>query len=124
MASDKETIRAMADHMVALAQLLTEHVTECDPQPVQQPAPAPLPQQNAAPQPVQSGPPEANPDPDWLCPVHRSRRVVPGGVSKRTGNPYQPFARCSEFSCDEKPPRNRESAPARALPPSQSSRLP
>jgi hypothetical protein len=43
----------------------------------------------------------------WTCPVHHGSRVVPAGVSKRTGNTYEAFLACAEPGCDEKPPRAR-----------------
>lgn len=41
----------------------------------------------------------------WVCPQHGTVKVVPGGVSKRTGNPYDPFFSCTEQNCNQKPPR-------------------
>lgn len=58
---------------------------------------------------------DPNPDADWLCPLHGTRRVVPAGVSK-AGRDYPAFAVCSERDCEERPPsarRPRGSAPAR-----------
>ena len=43
--------------------------------------------------------------PRWSCPVHHGSKVVPAGVSKRSGKPYQAFVACSEPGCDQKPPR-------------------
>jgi len=45
------------------------------------------------------------PFPRWSCPVHHGSKVVPAGVSKKTGKPYQAFVACSEPGCNEKPPR-------------------
>jgi hypothetical protein len=39
----------------------------------------------------------------WTCPVHRLVKVVPAGISKKTGKRYAAFEVCPE--CDEKPPR-------------------
>jgi len=39
-----------------------------------------------------------------LCPVHNLEfRLVPAGVSKKTGNPYNAFYACPERGCREKP---------------------
>ena len=40
----------------------------------------------------------------WVCPEHGSRKIVPAGVSKRTGNKYGSFVACAERGCDQKPP--------------------
>ena len=45
------------------------------------------------------------PFPRWSCPIHHGSKVVPAGVSKKTGKPYQAFVACSEPGCNEKPPR-------------------
>ena len=45
------------------------------------------------------------PFPRWSCPIHHSSKVVPAGVSKRTGAKYEAFVACSEPGCNEKPPR-------------------
>ena len=39
----------------------------------------------------------------WTCPTHGLVKVVPAGVSKRTGKAYPAFEVCPE--CDQKPPR-------------------
>lgn len=47
----------------------------------------------------------------WLCPIHRTRKVVPAGVSKKKldkfGQPakYDAFVVCDEQGCEQKPPR-------------------
>jgi len=41
-------------------------------------------------------------DGTWTCPVHQKGRIVPAGVSKRTGKPYNTFWACSEPGCNEK----------------------
>ena len=43
--------------------------------------------------------------PEWVCPTHNEARVVPGGVSKKTGKPYNAFRACPEPFCDEAEPR-------------------
>ena len=43
--------------------------------------------------------------PRWQCPIHHGSKVVPAGVSKKSGKPYQAFIVCSEQGCDQKPPR-------------------
>ena len=42
--------------------------------------------------------------PRWQCPVHHGSKVVPAGVSRKTGKPYSEFIACSEPGCNEKPP--------------------
>lgn len=103
MASDAETIKAMAHHLTQLAQLLLEHVTEA-PQTVQ-----------AAPQAVQVVRPASQAP--WLCPEHGTAKVVPAGVSRKTGVPYDSFTVCGEYGCNRKP--GRDGLPPRAVPPSQ-----
>lgn len=39
---------------------------------------------------------------DWVCPTHGGSRVVPAGVSKRTGKPYPAFKVCVRQDCDQK----------------------
>lgn len=41
----------------------------------------------------------------WLCPIHNDAKIVPAGVSKRTGRPYPAFLACPVAGCDQKPPR-------------------
>ncbi len=39
-----------------------------------------------------------------LCPIHGVQwRVVPAGVSKRSGQPYREFRACAEPGCQERP---------------------
>lgn len=41
-----------------------------------------------------------------LCPIHGTPwKVVPAGVSKKTGKPYDAFQACSTQGCDQRPPR-------------------
>jgi hypothetical protein len=40
----------------------------------------------------------------WACPIHDDSKVVPGGVSKRTGRPYRAFYACPVAGCDQKGP--------------------
>lgn len=42
---------------------------------------------------------------EWVCPVHGTSKVVPAGVSKKTGKPYNAFTACGEQGCNEKPGR-------------------
>ncbi len=42
--------------------------------------------------------------PPWVCPIHHTVKVVPAGVSKRTGAPYEAFLSCTERDCPQKPP--------------------
>lgn len=55
----------------------------------------------------------------WVCPVHGTNKVVPAGISQRTGKPYEAFMACGERGCNEKPPRIAQQAPARAVPASE-----
>lgn len=49
---------------------------------------------------------EEDPNPNWLCPIHGTRKVVPAGVSK-AGRAYPAFAACTERECDQKPSRSQ-----------------
>lgn len=44
---------------------------------------------------------------DWVCPEHGTVKTVPAGVSSKTGKPYEAFQACTEYGCNEKPPRKR-----------------
>ncbi len=55
----------------------------------------------------------------WVCPVHHTSKVVPAGVSQKTGRDYDAFTVCAERDCNEKPPRFAQPAPSRALPASE-----
>ena len=47
-----------------------------------------------------------------ICPKCGSEfKVVPAGVSKRTGKPYQAFTVCSNKECDGRPSGNTYSKP-------------
>jgi hypothetical protein len=50
-------------------------------------------------------PPGAPAPGPWFCPVHRQSKIVPAGVSSKTGKPYSAFWACPEKGCDERPPR-------------------
>jgi hypothetical protein len=40
------------------------------------------------------------------CPVHRQPwKLVPAGISKSTGNPYDAFRACPVRGCTQRPPR-------------------
>lgn len=40
------------------------------------------------------------------CPIHHTPwKVVPAGISKKTGKPYEAFRACSTAGCDQRPPR-------------------
>ena len=41
----------------------------------------------------------------WFCPVHGRSRIVPAGVSQRTGQPYAAFWACPERDCKMRPPK-------------------
>lgn len=39
-----------------------------------------------------------------VCPIHNTPwKVVPAGVSKKTGKPYDAFRACSTQGCDQRP---------------------
>lgn len=42
-----------------------------------------------------------------LCPIHNQPwKTVPGGISKKTGKPYNAFQACPQMGCTEKPPKD------------------
>lgn len=44
--------------------------------------------------------------PATVCPIHKEAwKIVPAGVSKKTGQPYEAFAACPVRGCDQRPPR-------------------
>ena len=44
--------------------------------------------------------------PATVCPTHNAPwKIVPAGVSKRTGQTYDSFAACPIQGCDQRPPR-------------------
>jgi hypothetical protein len=53
----------------------------------------------------------------WVCPDHGSFKVIPAGVSKRTGKAYNAFTVCDETGCNKKPPRgSKKPAPVYVAP--------
>jgi hypothetical protein len=39
-----------------------------------------------------------------VCPIHNEPwKVVPAGISKKTGNPYEAFKACPIRGCDQRP---------------------
>lgn len=64
----------------------------------------------------------ARPDPPYPdgtpeCPVHGADwRLVKGGISKKSGKPFNSFWACSIQGCDEKPPREDRSELVDPLP--------
>ncbi len=40
-------------------------------------------------------------NPGWVCPTHKKNRVIPAGVSNKTGKPYNSFRACPEAFCNE-----------------------
>jgi hypothetical protein len=36
----------------------------------------------------------------WQCPVHHASKIVPAGVSKSSGKPYNAFMSCTERECN------------------------
>lgn len=72
-----------------------------------------------APAPFQFTSPPNDPIP-WVCNVHRRGKVVPAGVSKKTGKPYAAFWACPEQGCEIRPPRGYpvpSTPPVEELPP-------
>lgn len=68
------------------------------PEPVRAPQLAPLP-------PVAAATPQPTAAFDG-CPIHHVPwKVVPAGVSKKTGRPYETFRACTVSGCDQRPPR-------------------
>jgi len=64
---------------------------------------APIQQQVQQPVPYdENGPVGPDPEPEWVCPVHDDVKIVPGGVSRRTGRPYDAFYACPVAGCDQK----------------------
>jgi hypothetical protein len=60
----------------------------------------------ASPRPAAASPPPAAAGhSSWMCPDHGSSKVVPAGVSKKTGKPYSAFIACPEQGCEQRPPR-------------------
>jgi len=49
--------------------------------------------------------PEPTPTTPWLCPVHRTSKIVPAGTSRATGKTYTAFWACTERDCQQRPPR-------------------
>lgn len=37
---------------------------------------------------------------EWICPTHGTSKVVPAGVSSKTGRPYSSFKACGTFGCE------------------------
>jgi hypothetical protein len=82
-------------------------IAETNPTPTLAPVmQSPVPEERFAPIP--------RPGSEWRCPQHGTSRVVPAGISARTGQSYNAFLVCGERGCDQKPPR--APAPARVLP--------
>jgi hypothetical protein len=81
-----------------------------------------------APEPYRAVGPSQQPAPvfapigGWVCPDHGTVRVVPAGVSKRTGQPYQAFMVCDQQGCEQRPPK--PGVPARAVAPSDAGLAP
>lgn len=63
------------------------------------------PQQQAMPQ-IQQYDEEGNATgrPAWVCPMHDDAKIVPAGISKRTGRQYNAFYACPVAGCDQKGP--------------------
>ena len=68
--------------------------------------------------------PQAQPvNGSWRCPVHGGAKLVPAGVSKKTGKAYGAFAACPVQDCPEKEPFHTSPAPV-APPPAYAAPLP
>lgn len=91
----------------ALEQIALEMAS---PTPATAPA-APVPQLFPQPQATQPTPVPSFPAIGWLCPIHGGSKVVPAGVSGKTGKPYTAFLACAERGCDQKPPRVAQQLP-------------
>jgi hypothetical protein len=39
---------------------------------------------------------------EWVCPIHDDSKIVPAGVSRRTGKAYKAFWACPVAGCDQK----------------------
>ena len=49
------------------------------------------------------------PKPSGVCPIHAETwKLIPAGVSKKSGRRYNAFYVCPENGCDEKPSREEE----------------
>lgn len=84
------TVRALNRIAVALEQLALSGLETVTPAPTF----APLPRM----QPILA--------PATVCPTHSAPwKIVPAGVSKRTGQTYESFAACPVQGCDQRPPR-------------------
>src|SRR3990167_7448507 len=45
------------------------------------------------------------------CPIHeKPLKLMPAGISKKSGNPYKAFYACTSFNCKETPPAVNEPA--------------
>lgn len=49
-------------------------------------------------------------DQGWVCPIHGKYRVVPAGVSQRTGKPFNAFKACPERGCEHTEDRDAAKA--------------
>jgi hypothetical protein len=50
--------------------------------------------------------------PAWVCPVHgAAAKLVPAGISRSSGRPYNAFMTCPAPFCPERPPRNGPVSP-------------
>jgi hypothetical protein len=92
-AGTREQVRALNRIATALEQLVLERVPNTPGR------------QLAALPPVQTTAPQTAPQ-GGVCPIHNVPwKVVPAGVSKKTGKPYDAFQACSVGGCDQRPPR-------------------
>jgi hypothetical protein len=83
------TVKALNRIAVALEQLVLNQLDR--PQPVQ----------NAPGAALTALPPVRTAD---VCPIHGTPwKVVPAGISKKSGKPYESFRACSTAGCDQRP---------------------
>jgi hypothetical protein len=60
--------------------------------------------QPAAHAPLTALPPVQTPASNSVCPIHGTPwKLVPAGISKKTGNAYEAFRACSTKGCDQRP---------------------
>ena len=86
-----QVVRALNRIATALEQLVLERAV----QPAAQPALAPLPTMQPPVNQVIA-----------TCPTHNQPwKLVPAGVSKKTGQPYNAFLACPVRGCDQRPPQ-------------------
>ena len=99
-----------ADKVIQALQQIALELADMNARPKAAPAPV-----YNAPAPVR--PAQAFPPIGWTCPSHGGQKIVPAGVSSKTGKPYDAFVTCPEYGCSERPPKFPLAQPAKAVPP-------